>query len=383
MLETESRLQNLQSETISLLRFPMALLVILIHTDSYYWEWKPEIDPLTFEGVCFVLGHVVRLIAGIAVPVFFMISGFLFFLNFREFSWDGYQKKMKSRLHSLIIPYVLWNVVVFLALFAGKIAMMYWKSESWDYVTSWLAEKSWHFVWDVNHWGDVNHPWLWWTSYSTGPIDFPLWFLRDLIVVTVLTPLIYLAVKKLKIFAVILLFAAYVSDFWVVCPGFRITAFFYFGLGAYLAINGMNLVETFRKCRTVIFPVAAVFFVLTVTHWIADDYKPLVRNVFWASAVMSSVIITSYLVENKGIRANKLLVNSCFFIYAAHAAALPKSPLWLVRGVLHKLIPDDSFVERIVCFLTVPCLTAAALVFAYWLLMRWFPRIMRIFCGGR
>ena len=243
MLTDENLLTKAQSDTISLLRFPMALLVILIHTDGYYQTWQDDVNLLSGEGVCFLLGYILRLIAGIAVPTFFMISGFLFFNNFREFTWDGYKKKMKSRVKSLIIPFVLWNVIVFAARIAGKIAKMYYVGESWSFVTDFIAETNWHFIWDIKHWGDVDHPWLWWTTYTTGPIDLPLWFLRDLIVVTVLSPLIYWFVKTLKIGSIIILLAAYVLDFWVVWHGFRITAFFYNALGVYFAINGKNIVE--------------------------------------------------------------------------------------------------------------------------------------------
>lgn len=383
MLTDENLLSKAQSDTISLLRFPMALLVILIHTDGYYSGWKTDVELLSAEGICFLLGYIVRLFAKIAVPTFFMISGFLFFNNFREFSWEGYKKKMKSRLKTLIVPFVLWNVVVFLALIASKIAKMYYIGESWDYVTDFIAETNWHFIWDINHWNDANRPWLWWTTYMTGPIDLPLWFLRDLIVVTVLSPLIYWLVKTLKIFSLVLLFAAYVSDFWVTWHGFRIEAFFYYTFGAYFAINGKNIVEFCRRHYKVIVGVMAVSFLVLITRCIYDDYRTLIVNPFILAAALSAVALCSYFVVNKGIKANPLLVASCFFIYACHTAALPKSPLGIINKIFHFVIPCDTYFERIICYFAVPCATAAVLVLAYWLLMKWFPKIGKLFCGGR
>lgn len=383
MLTDENPLTKVQSETISLLRFPMALLVILIHTDGYYQTWQTDVDLLSCEGVCFLLGYIIRLFAGIAVPTFFMISGFLFFNNFREFTWNGYKKKMKSRVKSLILPFFLWNVLVWAVLLVGKIAMMYYKGESWDYVINYLAEKNWHFLWDINHWGDVDHPWLWWTTYTTGPIDLPLWFLRDLIVVTVLSPLIYWVVKTLKIASILILLVAYVLDLWVVWHGFRITAFFYYSLGVYFAINGKNIVEFCERYSKVIVSAMAVFFALSLTRWITEDYKSIVKNLFYVSAVLSSFYVASRFVISKGAKANPLLVASCFFVYACHAAAIPKAPLHIIKKVFHVVIPGDTYWERILCYLVVPCVTAAALVFAYWLLMRWFPKVGKLFCGGR
>ena len=383
MLSNENLLVKAQSETISLLRFPMALLVILIHTDGYYAEWQNDVDLLSLEGACFLFGYALRLFAGIAVPTFFMISGFLFFNNFREFSWDGYMKKMKSRLKTLIIPFFLWNLLVWAALLAGKIALMFYRGESWSFVTDFIAEKNWHFLWDINHWGDANRPWLSWTTYSTGPIDLPLWFLRDLIVVTVLSPLIYWFVKTLKIGSIIILLIACVMSFWVTWHGFSCAAFFYFTLGAYFAINGKNIVDFCQRYKTAILSAAAVFFLLSITRWIPDDYKSIVRTLFCVSTVLSAVYVASYLVTNKGVKPQPQLVASCFFIYACHAAAIPIAPLSIINKVFHFVIPGDTYLERIFCYLVVPCVTAAALVFAYWLLMKCFPKVGKIFCGGR
>lgn len=45
-----------------------------------------------------------------AVPLFF-ISGYLFFFR-TAFSVDVYKKKLKSRIKTLLIPYLFWNFVV-------------------------------------------------------------------------------------------------------------------------------------------------------------------------------------------------------------------------------------------------------------------------------
>ena len=43
----------------------------------------------------------------IAVPIFFMISGYLFFLTYK-LSIEKYFYKVKSRFLSLMIPYLIW-----------------------------------------------------------------------------------------------------------------------------------------------------------------------------------------------------------------------------------------------------------------------------------
>ena len=50
-------------------------------------------------------------IARIGVPLFFFISGFLFFY-YDDFSKNVYLGKIKKRFKSLVVPYIFWNLVV-------------------------------------------------------------------------------------------------------------------------------------------------------------------------------------------------------------------------------------------------------------------------------
>lgn len=49
-------------------------------------------------------------IAGAAVGGFYLCSGYLFF---RSYSWNRVLSKYKSRIHSILIPYILWTLIYF------------------------------------------------------------------------------------------------------------------------------------------------------------------------------------------------------------------------------------------------------------------------------
>ena len=58
-----------------------------------------------------------EILAQIAVPGFFMISGSLFY---RNFSWGKLGGKWKSRIRSILIPYILWNSLYYLGYVIGS-----------------------------------------------------------------------------------------------------------------------------------------------------------------------------------------------------------------------------------------------------------------------
>ena len=115
---------KVQSEAIDLLRFPLAIMVLFIHMNpSVINLLDADFSLFSGYGIYNVIGILLsHVLTHIAVPTFFFISGFLFFVNFMEWSWDGYKKKMKSRVKTLLIPYMLWNAIPFLILVLAMVA---------------------------------------------------------------------------------------------------------------------------------------------------------------------------------------------------------------------------------------------------------------------
>lgn len=86
----------------------------MIHCDISD-EVPPELHGQWSDYVMFLLSNV---IGRLSVPMFFLISGFLFFRE-GTLTHIGYTAKLYSRLHTLLIPYLLWNLIGF-CFFVGK-----------------------------------------------------------------------------------------------------------------------------------------------------------------------------------------------------------------------------------------------------------------------
>lgn len=317
---------KVQSFVIDLLRFPLAIMVIFIHMNPYVINLlEADFSPISGHGIYNIVGILLsHVLTHIAVPTFFFISGFLFFVNFLEWSWEGYKKKMKSRVNTLLIPYILWNAIPFLLLVSAMLVGVAIKGNSMEGVRSLITEKSWHIFYDCNEWGTTRINWLGDNLKMTGPYDLPLWFLRDLIVVTILTPIIYYAIKKLRMFFICVLFVAYISRIWILLPGFHITAFFYFSTGAYFSINKINIVQFVQKYKTIFVPTCLILLIITtifdgVNIVVGQNIHPL----FVCTGVCTAFYVASICVMKSNVRPNKFLVSSCFFIYAIHGVGFP------------------------------------------------------------
>lgn len=176
--------------TISFLRFPLIIGVILIHANLSEViiggiKCFNKTDYPIYTYVSYVLSQI---IARTAVPLFFLISGFLFFYKIEIFNFDIFLQKIKKRIRTLFIPYIFWNFLIILIYLIGQSIVPNLisggKKLICDYnFTDWLLS-----FWDTN----LINP-----AKDIGmPINYPLWFIRDLMVVIMFSPLIYFLVKK-------------------------------------------------------------------------------------------------------------------------------------------------------------------------------------------
>lgn len=167
------------SKAIGLLRFPLAALIVLKH---YY---TPDISAKTLSGgiaeypIYHYVGEFTKgVFPAMAVPLFFFISGYLYFnkieLNGDKcFSLTLWKHKTYSRIKSLLIPYLSWNLIVLLLYFA--VQQIAGNSEV-------MAKDGYKLIADYSL---MDYGKAFYALDSTGmPIDGPLWFIRDLFIVS-------------------------------------------------------------------------------------------------------------------------------------------------------------------------------------------------------
>ncbi len=375
---------NILSNTIDVLRFPLAIAVIFIHMNPNVVNLiDADFSLFSNKGLFNLLGITLsHVLTSIAVPCFFFISGLLFFINIKKWDWMQYRSKLKSRVTTLLIPYIAWNLTPWMLMLVGHYIKGNFIDHSLDKLIEFINNYNFNILYNCHHWGETRINWLGDNLLMTGPYDLPLWFLRDLIFMVILTPIIYFFIKKFNLWYITILFIAYISRIWTLIPGLHITACFFFSLGAFFSIKDINVLSTIKKYRYVMIPLSIITLLITILYdGLNTEIGQNVYPFFIIATVLVIFYITSKIVEKYNIKANKFLVSSCFFIYAFHGVNILGicSPLGVVNKILGYILPEMSIIK----YLAAPFLTVIVCILIMQMGKKIIPNITKWYTGNR
>jgi hypothetical protein len=385
--QATSNKQHLQSETIDWLRFPLVIFVIFIHSFGLPEIVNVrEINLASFSGmdVYNIIRIVIRQLASICNSGFFLFSGYLFFFNINNWNKKIYIKKLKTRINTLVIPYVLWNIINVLIrpiiILGGRILKKDGEWERFSIFFNELLDKGvWNIFWHYNTWG-TNTNIFGWPRPSMGPFSVPMWFLQTLIILTIFTPIIYLICKYLKKYGIILLGILYYTGIWFSIPGFSINPVFFFTLGSYFGIYKKNMVLEVRRYKIFWYLVSII--TIIPSAYFNYDEKTIYNYfspIFILAMVISAINIASCLIEKKKIKPNKTSSQATFFVYAMHTVLV----LSIVGVVFDKIIQSKAPIILILRYFTVPIMTAYVCVGIYCVMKKIMPKMLSTLSGNR
>lgn len=369
------RNEKLLSETIAFLRFPLIVAVVFAHSNFFEKGLYANGIKYAFEGSGVeIIEYIVRLtyyvLPRITVPVFFLISGFLFFYSIKEFDKATYTKKLSKRVQSLVIPYFLWNFIAI----AVKFCLSYSSKSVEIHFTLRRLLNTLFYCDNFNGiFVLVSGP-----NKPPYPIDVPLWYIRDLFLMVLISPLLYYLIKKIGGSLIIVLGILWYGIKTALNPeiGFIfmfIPSIFFFSWGAYYGINKLNFVEEFRRFKFL--PLMWIVLAAADTYF-RNVYIHYVENFV---GVMAVVQIASLIVESGKVKIPRLLTESSFFIYALHILVLRRFAITLFE-LLN--LPNNNFV-LLTAYFVIPLLTISFCVLVYMILNRKAPLLCRLLTGGR
>ncbi len=153
-----------------------------------------------------------------------------------------------------------------------------------------------------------------------GPIDGPLWFIRDLMVMTIISPVLFVIAKKMPYLILFGLFI-YISGTWSGIPGLSIVALVFFSLGAYFATNKFSFVEWSKDN----FGTLSVFYISILTLLVLTKDSHVIPLWIHHFNVIVGVFFSAGLaawISEKKYRVPPFLVGSTFFVFASHSELL-------------------------------------------------------------
>lgn len=375
---------DLRSQSLDLLRFPLAVVVLTIHTFSTE-GFKIHGTTISFENMPVLLEinrYIDGFLRGQSVPIYFFISGFVFFLGI-ELTKDKYIQKLKNRIKTLLIPYIIWNIVAallvlprFLPCFSSLFPNIH--KIRLDFSLPAILETFWNakegiFIQPIVVDEVVNN--------STYPQDGPLWFVRDLMIVVLCTPILYWVLQRTRYYFVLGLGVLWFTlAYWDLGHiNQLLTAFFFFSWGAYMSVNKKDMMQEFSrffKESMIFYPLLALLFVASV-HCFPEASDTIKRlNVF--VGLFFAYNVSSWLLTHGVCKVSSFLAASSFFIYITHT---------LICGELLKLLfltfhPVTDF-GMISIYLLAVVFTVALLLLVFYLLRRYAPSFLKVIAGRK
>lgn len=263
-----------QYDVINAWRLPLIVLVTYAHSYGGVAEGYSLLGSGwdSYEVLKIVMSQT---LVKVAMPAFFVMSGYLFFANVEQFNKEIYSQKIRRRIKTLLIPYIIWNL------------LMAVKLKTFSLNTFWL------------------------------PANMPLWFLRDLMIVSLLTPILYIGIKKLGWWIFVLLLPVYLTGIWAIQPGPNPYAICFFTFGAYLSIQRINLIEACLKLEKTVYFLSILLALAMILTYPSIAYS-LLMLCFRVVSVVAVFCLAYRILSRTDKRIPKTACDSSYFIFLAH-----------------------------------------------------------------
>lgn len=339
-----------ESNRINILKFISIIFVVYIHSYATTVNFASGTNdlflPLWLDCIEYGISQV---IARCGVPIFFIISSILLFKKERK-----YLPTIKNKIKTLLIPYVIWNtiwIIAFIILQNLPFTSEYFSGSHTPILKSSFKE--------------------WLALYGIGqyPQDYPLWFIRDLMVITLFYPLIQKISKNhpkfMLFFGILLIFIPFEFPFK--------TCLQYFLIGSalvYLNIH-INCVDKINFFIIVFAYLLSAILNIIARNFYISNITIILGIIFWIK--ITKIIYNNIKLRNVFLNLSKYT----FIIYVFHELTLSS-----VKKICLKLFPAKPIV-LLIEYITIPLLIVGICILLYKILYNLAPKIYKISTGER
>lgn len=356
LLSKEKRL----SLVIETMRFPLIFLVVIAHMVPFDTP-KVSLDFTQGDNLyTFVSEIISHNLARLSVRCYFLISGYYLFKGIETWSKEVYGQRLKKKVRTLLIPYLAWNIILVIAMY-GKF-----------YLSNKLGLPTHE---DIEFLRQTNmYIWLW-----GGPVNFPLWYMRDLIVMTLLAPAFYLWFTKVRVYGVVPLLILYLGVIEPNIPGLSMTAIAFFGMGAMFAVLKKDILDFSLKIRWFSW-IGGGILLFVATLFNGTVYHEYLVRLFILFGVFGIFNLFYGVMQRSGLRNFFIrYAGTTFFIYVTHEIYIIN---WL-KGALTRLPIYPYVWGKLLGYFVVPIVCMIICIALFFIWKKVHPQSLAFLTGGR
>ena len=232
---------------IAQLRFPIIAILVFDHFNILNYESLKGLYheyPIVLDNMGTFVVTLISEICGLCVvPFCFLISGYLFFRTF-DGTIKSYSSKIKSRIRSLLYPFLIWNSIglCFIGVYSIYRGDVIYNVSFFSILAQyWNVSLFPLFIFKDQQ------------EYVQGPIYSHLWYLQYLLFLIILSPLFWIVLKKIPknaliVTALLWLIHPSVLHYSLVLSHMGLGGVFFFLLGGYFAMGGGKTCKSVVEC---------------------------------------------------------------------------------------------------------------------------------------
>jgi surface polysaccharide O-acyltransferase-like enzyme len=350
----QTRLSRGLSETFLISNLLATVLIVAIHYKS-----KDVIDSSDYFGWNYLFQEfVTNGIARVAVPFFALIAGFFLYESLTE--KGGYVRLLKQKGRSLLMPYLIGSCLLSFILYlidSASGGVMRPEPNKLKFIARLVAH----------------------------PVSVQFWFLRDLLAVTAIAPLLLVKTPKLKYplgLVLGLMWFFEIQPFPVIASWYLVSieVLFFCWLGAALYAHKALIEKAICVRKQYKGAVLAGWFVLIGVRiaidpdlfvWYSKNYTILSLALYKLGILIGILSLMQIAQELCSVRGLKYLSGLTFFVYLFHF-----DPFIRYQGLFGFIDEPYRF------YINFPVILVVVFSMAH-VVLRYFPAVYRVITGGR
>lgn len=352
-------MDEILSKRITSLRFLLIVLVIFIHNNIFFVNLGTGTIVLEIPKYVSDIKYLVSdIIARIAVPLFFLISGYLLYLKENTFT-----QILTKKTKTIVVPYIIWTALAILLFVIGQhlpFTKVFFSNPqnniaqfgALDYIDAVVGL---------------------FTSRAPYPLVYQFWFLRDLILLNFSAIIIKNIIDKIPFTFLFLAIYCWIIDFNLHL--FSAESMLFFGLGYY--INKYKL--TTEKIDNIeYFDILSLYAIAITIELFFPQYRFIIHKINIIIGLLLAIKVSLFfaLKENIFNILSKLSVYA-FFVYAMHEPLLT-----VLRKISVKIMPTYGIFVLVQYFLVVIVCVLICLGVGI-VLRKISPKLYELLSGGR